>query len=44
MLEKNINARRVPILSSNMKLIFGPGVDISTMLPSVLKFGLILTG
>ena len=34
----SLNPRRVPILSSNTKLICGPGVNISTILPNV-KFG-----
>ena len=38
------NPRRIPILSSNTKLICGLGVNISTILPNVLKFGEILNG
>ena len=40
----SVNPRSIPTLSSNTKLIVGPGVNISTILPKVLKFGLILNG
>ena len=38
------NPNGCPKLSSGVKLISGPGGDISMMLPSVLKSGFIMNG
>ena len=40
----SLNPRRLPMLSPNTKPIIGPCSNISTILPNVLKFGLILNG
>ena len=40
----SLNPNKLPILSSTAKLIIAPGLNISLILPKVVKFGLILNG